>query len=168
VAPVLFLILLIILDFGRAIFQYVTISHAANEGARVAVRGLPSTEFPAPTNADVLLAIQQQLPGAEFGSCPNGPLPKPADLAPVPNKAFVYITQLKPEEGIAPDPTRPNAPGAENGAPSASCWAPTAATNHRPLQVTIFYHFQPFTPMVGALLSNRLVLRVHAVYRTEY
>lgn len=42
VAPIFFLIIFGVFDFGRGIIAYIAIQHAANEAARVAVQGEPS------------------------------------------------------------------------------------------------------------------------------
>ena len=64
IGPILLLIILLIIDFGRGIYYFVTIDNAANEGARVAVRssaqptGAGASTLP--TNADVVAAIQNR------------------------------------------------------------------------------------------------------------
>jgi len=71
VSPVLLLLLFGIVDIGRAVFYYDTVSHAAREGARVAVRA----SNPLPTNADVLATVSAQIIGAPVSApCPQGPV----------------------------------------------------------------------------------------------
>src|SRR5258708_12338235 len=70
ISPVLLLLVFGIIDIGRAVFYYDTLSHAAREGAREAV----SASTPLPTDASVLDAVMQQLVGAPVSPpCPHGP-----------------------------------------------------------------------------------------------
>jgi hypothetical protein len=34
--------------------------------------------------------------------------------------------------------------------------------------VTIWYNFQPFTPLVSQAVGNQIVITAYAVYRAEY
>src|SRR5438552_3364722 len=63
IAPVILLLTFGIIDFGRALYLYITLQQAANEGARVAVRASyfidPTAASPNwPKNADVQAATQ--------------------------------------------------------------------------------------------------------------
>lgn len=93
VAPVLFLIIFGIFDFGRGIVAYIAIQHAANEGARVAVQGEPGVggsgaPFTPPCtfassgcsvspNAGVINAAISDTGAVKLvaAPCPHGPLP---------------------------------------------------------------------------------------------
>ena len=71
ISPVLLLLLFGIIDIGRAIFYYDTLSHAAREGARTAVIAANMQ----PTNAAVLATVTSQLVGAPVTApCPQGPI----------------------------------------------------------------------------------------------
>src|SRR5438270_7262768 len=79
IGPILLLIILLIIDFGRGIYYFVTIDNAANEGARVAVRssaqptGAGASSLP--TDADVVAAIQNRTAAVFLSQkCPNGPI----------------------------------------------------------------------------------------------
>ena len=166
-APVLFLVLFGIVDFGRAVYYYVTISEAANEGARVAIIGEPPDYLQA-TNAQVLAAVNRHAIAATLGEvCTNGPIP--SNPVPPANKGWIYITAYPASTSYEASP-RPNAPGAEHGAnPSPGvCDNVTDASGNVPLQVTIYYNFQPVTPLLQQAIGGHLVLTSWAVYRTEY
>lgn len=165
VAPILFFMLLGIVDFGRAVYYYVTISQAANEGARVAIVGEPP-DYLQSTNSDVIAAVQHHAIAASLGDpCPNGPIP--SSPSPSANTGYVYITAYPPMSTVEPTP-RPNAPGAEHGTNPAGCDAVNDAAGNTPLQVTIYYNFQPITPLLQNVLGGHIILSSWAVYQTEY
>src|SRR5450756_39922 len=117
ISPVLLLLLFGIVDIGRAVFYYDTITHAAREGARTAARA--SNRLP--TNADVLATVTTQMVGASVSSpCPQGPV---TSTTPPGNTAWLYITEPNPPATIETTPP-PNAPGGEYPASaSGSCSA---------------------------------------------
>ena len=164
VAPLLVLFFFGTIDFGRVIYAYVTLNQAVNEGARVAVRA--SAQLP--TNADVQSAVSRHAVDLTLATpCPNGPI---GDTVPPPNQGWIYITE--PDPPSTPEPLSPalqNAPGGEPWAvATGSCSAVNAAHDHAPLQVTIRFNFAPFTPLIGALAGNSIVITAAAVYSTEY
>ena len=167
VAPILFLLLFGIVDFGRAIYVYVTIQQAANEGARVAIIGEPPDYLQA-TNLQVITAVQKHAIDATLGDpCPNGPIPSSPN--PPVNSGYVYVTAYPPSSSYEPSP-RPNAPGNEHGTnPNpGTCDAVNDASGNIPLQVTIYYSFQPVTPLLQKVLSGHVIFSAWAVYSTEY
>jgi Flp pilus assembly protein TadG len=70
IAPILIMVLLGVVDFGRAAYDYSSLSAAAREGARVAIR----TGSTRPANADVVSAVQANAIGLSVsaGPCLNG------------------------------------------------------------------------------------------------
>jgi hypothetical protein len=162
VSPVLLLLLFGIVDIGRAIFYYDTISHAAREGARVAVRA----SSPMPTNADVLAVVASQVIGAPVTApCPQGPV---TSAAPPDNAAWLYITQPNPPSTVEPAPP-PNAPGGEYPAiASGSCSAVSPLGGNQLLQVTLRFNLILITPVVAQASANRIVITAAAIFRTEY
>lgn len=167
IAPVLFFMLFAIVDFGRAIYTYVTISEAANEGARVAIQGEPP-DYLQSTNNDVLQAVVKHSIAAQLGEvCVNGPIP--SNPTPPVNTGWIYITAYPSSSSYEPMP-RPNAPGNEKGAnpDPGVCDNVNAAAGNQPLQVTIYYNFQPITPVLSNILGGHIVLSSWAVYSTEY
>ena len=186
IGPVLLLLILLIIDFGRGIYYFVTIDNAANEGARLAVRSSvnPEYSFTLPTNADVVAAIQARTAAVFLSQkCPNGPIDTTAAGNPPANVGWIYITEVPaPTALVAQSNQPPNAPGGQKEAlQSGSCDAivpvgkplPGTYTNttNVPLQVTIRYNFVPVTPLVQQLANTinvPLVLQAYAIYRTEY
>src|SRR5258708_34821458 len=81
IAPIILLLTFGIIDFGRALYIYITLQQAANEGARVAVRASyfidpNGSSHNWPTNVDVQTAAQGHAVEVLLGQpCPNGPIP---------------------------------------------------------------------------------------------
>ena len=162
VSPVLLLLLFGVIDLGRAIFFYVTINHAAREGARVAVRASNAL----PTNTDVLNSVRGQMQGAPVSEpCPQGPI---SSATPPANSGWVYVTEPNPPSSVQATPP-PNAPGGEYAAAaSGSCNAVNPAVGNDQLQVTIRFNLVLITPIVAQVTANRIVMQAAAVFRTEY
>jgi TadE-like protein len=164
VAPLLLLLLFGIVDFGRVIYTYVTISQAVNEGARVAIRDSPLL----PTNGDVESAVKAHAVDVALANpCPNGPI---TAATPPPSQGWIYITEPNPP--VTPEPLSPslqNAPGGQTWAnATGSCSATNPAHDHAPIQVTIYYNFVPFTPLLRQVAANSIIIRAAATYGTEY
>jgi hypothetical protein len=186
IGPVLLLIILLIIDFGRGLYYFVTIDNAANEGGRVAVRSSAQPTGAAasslPTDADVVSAIQNRTAAVFLSQkCPNGPIDTTAAGLPPANVGWIYITEV-PAPKTFQNPQPPNAPGGQPAvAANGGCDAivpvgtplpgSTIPTTNVPLQVTIRYNFVPVTPLVQQLANTinvPLVLQAYAIYRTEY
>ena len=184
IGPIVLLLIFLIIDFGRALYYYVTISNAANEGARVAVRASaePGGLGTLPTDADVVSSIQQRTAAVFLSQkCPNGPIDPSAAGRPPANVGWIYITEV-PAPTSFQNPQPPNAPGGQPAiAASGGCdkIVPVGtplpgsqiATTNVALQVTIRYNFVPVTPLIQQLadvINTPLVIQAYAVYRTEY
>jgi hypothetical protein len=172
IAPLLFLLTFGIIDFGRVVYYYVTLSQAANEGARVAVRGLPP-DYAMPSDVDVLNAVRLHSTALSLANpCPNGPI---TSTSPPLNQGWIYITEAPPSTSYTATPS-PNAPGVglagsgQTGPTFSSppCNPVVPASNNVPLQVSIYYNFQPVTPLLQQVAANHIVISAYAVYRTEY
>jgi len=164
VAPLLLLLLFGIVDFGRVIYTYVTLSQAVNEGARVAIRDSPLL----PSNVDVETAVRAHAVDVFLANpCPNGPI---TAATPPPNQGWIYVTE--PDPPTTPEalsPTLENAPGGQTWATaSGSCSATSPAHDHAPLQVTIYYNFVPFTPLLRQVTANHIIISSAATYHVEY
>ncbi|TMC10817.1 MAG: pilus assembly protein [Chloroflexi bacterium] len=164
VAPLLLLLMFGIIDFGRVIYTYVTLNQAVNEGARVAIRDSPLL----PTNAAVEAAVKVHAVDVVLANpCPNGPI---TSAAPPANQGWIYITE--PDPPTTPEalsPTLEDAPGGEPWANArGSCSATNPAHAHAPLQVTIYYNFVPFTPLIRQVTANNIIISAAATYSTEY
>ena len=188
IAPVILLLTFGIIDFGRGLYFYITLQQAANEGARVAVRasdyidpngvGCSNAGPPLqsghcwPTDADVATAIQVHAVTEVLANpCPNGPIPNGGNpqgspQLPASNTGWIFITDPSPAgNGI------PNGPRGGLGtlpAPGPGCNAITPAVGNEPIKVTLWFNFQPLTPLIQQVVGNRIVITAYAVLRAEY
>src|ERR1700675_689512 len=158
ISPVLLLLLFGIVDIGRAVFYYDTVSHAAREGARTAVRA----SSPLPSKADVLATVTNQLIGAPVTEpCPQGPV---TSATPPANAAWLYVTEPNPPAGIESTPPM-NAPGGEYAAAAAgSCSAVNPAGNNAQIQVTLRFNLILITPVISQATADHIILRAAAVF----
>jgi hypothetical protein len=173
VSPVLLLLTFGIIDFGRAIYFYVTIDSAAHDLARVAAQSPGdatasfTTVWAAPAkNSDVETLAGIRMPGIAVATptCVNGPL---STSNPPVGTAWVYVTNLSPGTTVNSSPP-PNAPGGEVPASPAGCNPVVPASGHVALQVTIVYNYAPVTPLVSNVIGNHVLLQAIGVARTEY
>ncbi|MEO6797346.1 MAG: TadE family protein [Candidatus Dormibacter sp.] len=168
IAPILIMMLVSVIDFGRAAYDYSTLSAAVREGARQAAL----TGSTRSTNADVVAAVKRYAVGLSLApaSCVNGayagsswPPSTPSSAAP--NTGVIYIVSgSSSSAGI-------NAPGGQASAPAAgSCAAVNPADAARyPLTIKVVYKFQPLTPFVQQFLgSGSVTLTVASTMTTEY
>jgi hypothetical protein len=177
IAPIILLLTFGIIDFGRGLYFYITLQQAANEGARVAVRASyfvdPSgTTHTWPTDADVASAVQAHAVTEVLANpCPNGPIPNggnPVGSASLPpsNSGWIFITDpSQAGNGI------PNGPRGGLGvlpAPGPGCNTITPAVGNEPIKVTLWFNFQPLTPLIQQVVGNQIVITAYAVYRAEY
>lgn len=162
VSPVLLLLVFGIIDIGRAVFYYDTLSHAAREGARAAV----SASSPLPTNASVLAVVQQQMVGAPVSEpCPQGPVT--SDTPPA-NTGWLYVTEPNPPSTVESNPPD-NAPGGEfAAAATGSCSAVNPASGNSTLQVTLRFNLVLITPIISQITTDHIILTAAAIFRTEY
>jgi len=169
IAPVILLLTFGIIDFGRALYLYITLQQAANEGARVAVRASyfidpNGTSHTWPTDTDVANAIAGHaviMNLANNPACPNGPLPNGR------------VPQGSPSKPATAGNGSPNGPRGGLGTyppPNlgAGCNNVTPATGNEPIKVTLWYTFQPITPIIQQVIGNNIVITAYAVYRAEY
>jgi len=181
IAPVILLLTFGIIDFGRALYLYITLQQAANEGARVAVRASyfidpNGTSHTWPTDTDVANAIAGHAvimnlannPACPNGPLPNGGIPQGSPSKPASNTGWIFIT-----DPSIPGNGTPNGPRGGLGSyppPNlgAGCNNVTPATGNEPIKVTLWYTFQPITPIIQQVIGNNIVITAYAVYRAEY
>jgi hypothetical protein len=107
---------------------------------------------------------------ANYPACPNGPLPNNGNpsgspLLPAPNTGWIFITDPSPAGNGYPNGpagglgTYPSPPG---------CDSIVLASANDPIKVTLWYSFQPITPLIQQVIGNRVVITAYAVYRAEY
>jgi Flp pilus assembly protein TadG len=159
IAPFLVMILLAVLDCGRAAYAYSTLAEAAREGSRTAI----TTGNNRPDNNRVIAAAEQNAVGLSLSaaSCPNDPPPATPSMSA--NTGLVYI-------GGGNGTTTPNAPGGQAPAAAGSCLQPILPSyaGHNPLTVTIKYNFQPLTPFGSQFFPGGIVMTVTSTMGTEY
>jgi Flp pilus assembly protein TadG len=163
IAPVLIMILMALIDFGRAAYIYATLSGAVRDGARMAAL-TGSTGF---TDVQVVGQVKKFAIGLSLagGACINGQSAAPLTPAPTGgNTGYVYVVSGSPL------PNQPNAPmGQPAAGPVGSCAAVVPAyAAHAPLTVTVVYNFQPITPMAAQFLPQGIVMTVSSTMTTEY
>jgi hypothetical protein len=177
IAPVLLLLIFAVVDFGRGLYIYVTLEQASNEGARTAVRASyfidpQGNRHQWPTDADVAASVSAHAQAMSLANpCPNGPLPNggnPVGSAQLPpsNTGWIFIT----DPSVAGNGT-PNGPRGGLGtlpAPGPGCNVITPAVGNEPIKVTLWYNFQPITPIIQQVAGNRIIIIGFAVYRAEY
>jgi hypothetical protein len=164
VAPMLLLLLFGLIDFGRAVYYYVTIQQAASEGGRVAVRNSAML----PTDADVETAVKSKAVATYLANpCKNGPI---TAATPPANEGYIYITEPNPPATVeTTQPLPMNAPGGEpSQSAGGGCSSINPAANNVPLQITVVYNFVPLTPLIQQVTANQIKIKAAVVYRTEY
>ncbi len=190
IAPVILLLTFGIIDFGRGLYFYITLQQAANEGARVAVRASYFTDPSGaphfwPYDSDVAAAVQAHAVTEVLANpCPNGPIPNGGNpqgspQLPPPNTGWIFITDPSPAGdgnglNVGPDPTTyavPNGPRGGLGttfSTGGGCLGIKPAVGNEPLKVTLWFDFQPLTPLIQQVVGNQIVITAYAVYRAEY
>ena len=188
IAPILLLLTFGIIDFGRGLYFYITLQQAANEGARVAVRASyfidpNGATHQWPTDADVATAVAVHAVAETLANpCPNGPIPNGGNPVgspqlPPANTGWIFIT----DPSVAGDGNGLNVVGSPlvvaNGprgglgtqtAGGAGCLDIKPAVGNEPIKVTLWFNFQPLTPLIQQVVGNRIVITGYAVYRAEY
>ena len=179
IAPIILLLTFGIIDFGRGLYFYITLQQAANEGARVAVRasyfidpnGVSHTW---PTDADVATAVQAHaITEALANPCPNGPIPNGGNPVgssqlPGPNSGWIFITDPSPAGNPPPTPNGPRGGLGTITVSGAGCYAIQPAVGNDPIKVTLWFNFQPLTPIIQQVVGNQIVITAYAVYRADY
>ena len=160
IAPFLVMILLMVLDCGRAAYAYATLAAAAREGARAAI----TTGSNRPDDNRVVGAVQLNGIGLQLNpaGCINDiPLAAPSMAA---NTGLVYVGA--PTGAL---PGSPNAPAGQAPSGGGVC-APVVPSyaGHNPLTVTIKYNFQPLTPFGSQFFPTGIVMTVTSTMDTEY
>lgn len=159
ISPFLLMVLMMVVDCGRAAWTYSTLAAAAREGARAAI----TTGSNRPDNTHVIGAVRQNAIGLSLSAatCPND-TPVPA-TTPTAGTGLIYV-------GAGNGNTTPNAPsGQAASAAAGGCQAivPSYA-GHNPLTVTIRYNFQPLTPFGSQFFNGGIVMVVTSTMSTEY
>ncbi len=159
IAPFLIMILLMMIDCGRAAYAYATMAGSARDGARAAI----TTGSSRPDNNFVIGAVQQNAFGVRLspGTCINDPAPASPSMAP--NTGLIYVD-------AGSGNTTTNAPAGQAPAAAAGgCGAVVPSyAGHNALAVTIKYNFQPLTPFGSQFFPGGIVMTVTSTMSTEY
>jgi Flp pilus assembly protein TadG len=147
-APLFFILLFGLVDFGRAIYFYNSIAHGAREAARYAVV--------MDNGGATDVAIRQQARFDLFSVPVDASTSCSPDLCaipstPVANQAYVQV---------APNYDARQALQAGTLNPGVS--------SHYPLTITVTFYFRPVTPIIAQLVGNTLNLTVQSTMVTEY
>ena len=181
IAPVLLLLTFGIIDFGRALYMYITLQQAANEGARVAVKSgdyidVNGQQHLWATDSDVAAAVQAHAINMNLANnpaCPNGPLPnngvpQGSPSKPAANTGWIFITDPSQAGNGTPNGPRGGLGSYPPPNVGAGCNNVTPATGNEAIKVTLWYTFQPLTPVIQQVVGNNIVITAYAVYRAEY
>jgi Flp pilus assembly protein TadG len=159
VSPFLIMILLMVVDCGRAAYDYSALAFAAREGARAAITSGSSR----PDNSRVIGAVQANAFSLTLnpGTCVNDA--PPASPAMAANTGLVYVA-------AGSGNTTTNAPAGQASAGAAGgCGAVTPSyAGHNALAVTVKYNFQPLTPFGSQFFPGGIVMTVTSTMSTEY
>src|SRR3984893_4816243 len=155
ISPFLIMILLMVIDCGRAAYDYSTLAAAAREGARAAI----TTGNNRPDNGRVIYAAQATAFGVVLnpGACINDAPPASPTMAA--NTGLVYV-------GAGSGNTTSNPPPVQAPPPGGVCGPVTPSyAGHYPLTVTIKYNFKPLTPFGSQFFPNGIVMTVPSTLR---
>lgn len=149
-APLFFLLVLGVIDFGRAIYFYDGLAHGAREAARYAVARDNLAQN------DVVARQQAQLDlfSMPVDSCSqaNGDLcAVPAASSATPNTTYAAVSP----------------PWDQRQSYQNNAAIPGQTTNY-PLTVTLTFYFQPMTPIISQLVGNLITLQASSTMITEY
>ncbi len=136
--PLLFLLLMGIFDFGRAVIVYIALAEGVNEGARVLILRSSATSIPPDTvimNA-VLAKVGGTVNLVEDPCIPAKTTPCPSTPS-TPNQGFVWLTQNRP-------------PG--NGF----------------VTVKVTYYYAPYTSIISSAVGSSIMLVSSSTMRQEY
>jgi Flp pilus assembly protein TadG len=138
ITPLLFLLLMGIFDFGRAVIVDIALAEGATEGARVLVlRTSASITPPDQAIMDAVLAkvggtlnlIEDPCIAGATTPCPSTPS--------MPNQGYVWLTQNRPSG---------------NGL----------------VTVRIAYYYAPYTSIIASAIGSNLILVTSSTMRQEY
>ena len=155
-SPLLFFIVFALIDVGRLVYIYNSISSASREGARLVALGPQLYSDCDPMNRMRTVAqtfTLQQDPNSIADSTKNldpntNPMPAGAGpTTPAAGKAYLYIyPAVAPSTSVCDSSTQRNCPPNMTLAGSA--------TNINAVAVEIQYSFQPLTPVISSLFPS--------------
>jgi Flp pilus assembly protein TadG len=149
----LFLLVMGIFDFGRAIAVYINIAEAAHEGARQLI--LRSNFKSTPPDTLIINATLAKIGGGGMvlteDPCLSNPTPCASPSTPtVPNTGYIWIT---------PPPVEAPAPPCTNGC---------RQTGNYNVTVRVTYLYAPMTGMISSLTGAQFIMTAGSSMRSEY
>ncbi len=157
-APLLVLVLLLTIDFGRLVYTYGAISWATREGARmVSLKPQQNTDCP------VLQRVEQVGRGFPLtpdpnslknNTDPNNPSPPLQPTTPPAGQGYIYIWPA----------VATKVPQDSNCTGTPRAISPTA----RDVAVLVQYTYQPLVPLFQSFLPSTLTIKTISVVHTEY
>jgi Flp pilus assembly protein TadG len=139
IAPLLFLLMLGMLDFGRAVVAYVGIAEAAHEGARqLVLRGNATSSPPDSVIVNATLAkiggggivlTEDPCLAAQSTPCPSIPT--------TPNTGYIWLTPSRPAGNVE-------------------------------VKVKITYYYSPLTGIIANAVGQQIILTASSSMRAEY
>lgn len=160
VAPLLFLILLLTIDFGRLVYTYGVITSSARDAARLlSLKVNQASDCAAFTDAEqfaqgfILSPDRASLVG---DSNPNAPTGSLFPTTPPPNQGYIYVWPAVAP--AAPQDQHPNCDG--------SARFPTSQ-QLKDVAVQIEFTYQPLVPLFGSI-TGTFTLKAISVVHTEY
>jgi len=158
IAPLLFLVLLLSIDFARLVYTYGAIAWATREGARlVSLKPQQNTDCP------VLQRVEQVGRGFPLtpdpkslvnNTDPNNPSPPLQPTTPPAGQGYIYIW---PAVATA-------VPQDSHCSGAARAISPTA----RDVAVLVQYTYQPLVPLFQSFLPSTITIKTLSVVHTEY
>ncbi len=151
-AGLLFLLVMGIFDFGRAIAVYINIAEAAHEGARQLV--LRSNYASTPPDSVIINATLAKIGGGGVvlteDPCLSNPTPCGSPSTPTtPNTGYIWIS---------PPPV----------APGATCSNGCRTVGNQQVTVRVTYLFAPMTGMISNVTGATFVMTAGSSMRAEY
>lgn len=166
VAPLLFLMISLLVDFSRLVYTFSAISNAAKDGARtlslvpqsnsdcLAIKRMESV-----SQGFRLVPDPNSLSGNTDANLGGTPGPTPNNQIPA-GEGYLYIWPAVAQ--ATPQDQAPNCDG-----PASPPQRPEPSSGVRDVEVQITYHFTPLSPLVGAFVPG-LWIKTLSITRTEY
>ena len=172
IAPLMFILLLGLIDLARAVYYYNVISNSAREGAREAILAYNQCQNTAPCSSppggSSVVGVRPAMvragggivafptisdTGAASGTAPS--------CTPSANNSCVWVFVVG---SALQSPC--TAPGPNDG--YSSCDFNRSKSGGQDVVVEVEYNFVPFTPLMKDILGNSSILWAKSQMRTEY
>ncbi|GAC1334381.1 MAG: hypothetical protein NVSMB17_15940 [Candidatus Dormibacteria bacterium] len=164
VAPLLFLLLFGLVDFGRLVYSYAAISNASREGARLVSLGPQATSdcttmqrVESIGQAFTVTVDPRSINGNADANTVGSPVGPTDPTTLQQGVAYLYIYPAMAQGGTPLDRS-PQCDKSISAQPRQS----------GPAQVMVVYRFVPLTPLVAQIVPNGITLKAISSIRTEY